>query len=68
MRGLAHDLDEARDRKVDSARAVEDVAAFEQRRPGAAAGEVVEGGLARGEGVGFVLETADGDAHKGRDS
>jgi hypothetical protein len=65
MRGFAHGLDETSHGQVDAGGAVEHVVAFEQRRPAAATGELVEAGLAGGEGVGLVLEAADGDAHGG---
>jgi hypothetical protein len=58
MCGLAHDVDEAGDREVDSVRTVRDVTALQKRWQRAAAGEVVEAGLARSKGIGFVLETA----------
>jgi hypothetical protein len=65
MRTLAHALDEAGNRYVEPCRAFEDFVALCERWPAAAAHEIVEGRLARGEGVGLVLEPADCDSHDG---
>ena len=62
--GALHLLDEARDGQVSGDHGLEHFAAALQAGPALGALEIRVRRLGRGEGVGFVLETAYGDAHQ----